>query len=226
MKRRVALLSVLATLAADRRDHHAGRRGPRRSPTGPKARLQMYTVLANQADAKAIKSGGYDIASVAHARAAGSGSKSWRTLPSRPRSRSSDGPPVAQRRRQDLCAARRRTEGGRLQGLAGLRRTPMASVSTCIDLEAANEDILDLEVRGMTYGTDPEGDGPNTPREIIALRLSAGDVEGPGDDGSSLRSCTPPRSTHVSGSPPRSTVGCSSGSSRAGARRSPTSSTS
>ena len=32
------------------------------------------------------------------------------------------------------------------------------------DLEAANEDILDLEVIGTTYGTDPEGDGPNTPR--------------------------------------------------------------
>ncbi len=52
------------------------------------------------------------------------------------------------------------------------------------DLEAANEDILDLEVIGHTYGTDPEGDGPDTPREIIALRLSANDVEGERDDGS------------------------------------------
>ena len=41
------------------------------------------------------------------------------------------------------------------------------------DLEATNEDILDLEVVGQTYGTDPQGDGPDIPRDIVALRLTA-----------------------------------------------------
>ena len=40
------------------------------------------------------------------------------------------------------------------------------------DLEAANEDLLDLEVTGMTHGTNPDG-GPDTPREILAMRLTA-----------------------------------------------------
>jgi hypothetical protein len=43
------------------------------------------------------------------------------------------------------------------------------------DLEAANEDILDLEVVGHTYGHD--ADGPVAPREIIALRLTADEEE-------------------------------------------------
>jgi Zinc carboxypeptidase len=48
------------------------------------------------------------------------------------------------------------------------------------DLAAANEDILDLHVVGQTWGTDPEGDDPDTPRDIVALRLTdeATDVEG------------------------------------------------
>ena len=50
------------------------------------------------------------------------------------------------------------------------------------DLEAANQDILDLEVVGQTWGTDPQGDGPDTPRDIVALRLTAN--EGASADGS------------------------------------------
>jgi Zinc carboxypeptidase len=46
------------------------------------------------------------------------------------------------------------------------------------DLEEANEDILDLEVVGHTYGND--ADGPVPPREIIALRLTANE-ESSGD---------------------------------------------
>jgi hypothetical protein len=38
-------------------------------------------------------------------------------------------------------------------------------------IEAANEDILDLEVIGQTYGND--ANGPVAPREILALRLTA-----------------------------------------------------
>jgi Zinc carboxypeptidase len=40
-------------------------------------------------------------------------------------------------------------------------------------IAAANPDLLKLEVIGQTYGTDPEGDGPDTPRDIVALKLTA-----------------------------------------------------
>lgn len=40
-------------------------------------------------------------------------------------------------------------------------------------LAAANPDLLELKVIGTTHGTDPEGDGPDTPREILAARLTA-----------------------------------------------------
>jgi len=41
------------------------------------------------------------------------------------------------------------------------------------EIAAANPDLLKLEVIGETHGTDPEGDGADTPREIVALRLTA-----------------------------------------------------
>ena len=71
MKRRVALLSILATLALIGATMVPAGAGPGRSPAGSKAGLQMYTVLADQAGAKAIKSGGYDIASVESTRSGG-----------------------------------------------------------------------------------------------------------------------------------------------------------
>jgi Zinc carboxypeptidase/Immune inhibitor A-like, MAM domain len=40
-------------------------------------------------------------------------------------------------------------------------------------IAAANPDLLKLEVIGQTHGTDPEGDGPDTPRDIVALKLTA-----------------------------------------------------
>ena len=40
-------------------------------------------------------------------------------------------------------------------------------------IAAANPGLVKLEVIGQTYGTDPEGDGPDTPRDIVALKLTA-----------------------------------------------------
>jgi hypothetical protein len=40
-------------------------------------------------------------------------------------------------------------------------------------IAAANPDLLKLEVIGQTHGTDPEGDGPDVPRDIVALKLTA-----------------------------------------------------
>ena len=67
MKRRVALLTVLATLALIGATNVPAGAGPGSSPAGTTARLQMYTVVADQTGAKAIKAGGYDIASVEQA---------------------------------------------------------------------------------------------------------------------------------------------------------------
>jgi hypothetical protein len=39
-------------------------------------------------------------------------------------------------------------------------------------IAANNPDLLKLRVIGHSYGTDPEGDGPDTPREIVALKLT------------------------------------------------------
>jgi hypothetical protein len=63
----VALLTVLATLALIGATNVPAGAGPGSSAAGTTARLQMYTVVADQAGAKAIKAGGYDIASVERA---------------------------------------------------------------------------------------------------------------------------------------------------------------
>ncbi len=61
MKRRVALLTVLATLALIGATNVSAGAGPGSSSAGTTARLQMYTVVADQAGAKAIKASGYDM---------------------------------------------------------------------------------------------------------------------------------------------------------------------
>jgi hypothetical protein len=184
VKRRVALLTVLATLALIGATNVPAGAGPGGSAAGTTARLQMYTVVADQAGAKAIKAGGYDIASVEQAPGGGVRLEIV-AYPSQLAALEKFG--TVQLWRNDVgltssqLAAQQASAGYKVwmdyDGPDGFRQY-------MYDLEAANEDILDLEVIGTTYGTDPEGDGPNTPREIIALRLSAGDVEGKGDDGS------------------------------------------
>ena len=59
-------------------------------------------------------------------------------------------------------------------------------------IAAANPDLLKLEVIGQTWGTDPEGDGPDTPREIVALKLTkdAGTVQTTRDQPCSIRRCS------------------------------------
>jgi len=179
----VALLTVLATLALIGATNVPAGAGPS-SPAAATAHLQMYTVVADQAGAKAIRSGGYDIASVEKASNGGVRLEIV-AYPSQRAALEKFGTVQLWRNDAGLTsmqlAAQQAATGYKVwrdyDGSDGLRQY-------MYDLEAANEDILDLEVIGTTYGTDPEGDGPNTPREIIALRLSAGDVEGSGDDGS------------------------------------------
>jgi hypothetical protein len=40
------------------------------------------------------------------------------------------------------------------------------------DIAQANPQLVKLKVIGRTYGTDPEGDGPDTPRDIVALKVT------------------------------------------------------
>ena len=83
-------------------------------------------------------------------------------------------------------------------------------------IAAANPDLLKLEVIGQTWGTDPEGDGPDTPRDIVALKLTK-DANTVADNSrpAVLYSST---STRASGSASRSTGGCCTTSSTAGGR--------
>jgi len=148
--------------------------GPGRTSPDAKARLQMYTVVADQAGAKAIKSGGYDIASVEQ-------TGSDRVLleivayPSDRAALEKFGSVRLWRNDAGLTS----TQLAEQQASAGFKvwidyDSPDGFRQYMDDLEAANEDILDLEVVGTTH----QG------RDIVALRLSANDVEGPTDDGS------------------------------------------
>jgi hypothetical protein len=173
VKRRVALLTVMATLALIGATNVPAGAGPSSSEAGTTAHLQMYTVVADQAGAKAIKSGGYDIASVERG-PGGSVRLEIVAYPSQLAALEKFGTVELWRNDAGLTstqlAVQQAAAGYKVwrdyDGSDGLRQY-------MYDLEAANEDILDLEVIGHTYGTDPEGDGPDTPREIIALRLTA-----------------------------------------------------
>ena len=162
MKRRVALLSILATLALIGATMVPAGAGPGRSPAGSKARLQMYTVLADQAGAKAIKAGGYDIASV---ESTGSG-RTRLEIVAYPSDRTALGKfgTVQLWRNADgltssQLAVQQAADGFKVwrdyDGDDGIEQY-------MIDLAAADPGILDLE----TIGTTVQG------RDILALRLT------------------------------------------------------
>ena len=162
MKRRVALLSILATLALIGATMVPAGAGPGRSPAGSKARLQMYTVLADQAGAKAIKAGGYDIASV---ESTGSGRTRLEIVayPSDRTALEKFGTVRLWRNADGLTssqlAVQQAANGFKVwrdyDGSDGLLRYMQ-------DLEAANPGILELK----TIGTTVQG------RDIVALRLT------------------------------------------------------
>src|SRR5262245_51491961 len=172
MNRRTVLLTIAAALILFGASIVPAGAGPNR-PTVTKQRLQMYVVVANQAGAEAIKQGGYDVASVERTKSGRARLEIVAYPSARPAPekygrvrvwRNDEGKTVSQ------LAAAQAASGFKVwrdyDGPDGLRQY-------MYDLEAANEDILDLEVIGHTYGTDPDGDDPDSPREIIALRLTA-----------------------------------------------------
>ena len=178
MKRRAALFSLLMSLVLI---------GALVGPTGAGAatrtpRLQMYEAVIDAATLERLTSEGYDVASIEEVRDGflvilvlypferrglekqGIDLTVWRN----------DAGLTAQR-----LAAKQASAGFKVwmdyDGPDGFRQY-------MDDLVAVNDDILDLEVVGTTYGTDKEGDDPDHPREIVALRLTAD--EGSSADGS------------------------------------------
>ncbi len=173
MRHRAALVSVLAALALIGAAIVPAGAGPTSPSAAKNPRLQMYTAVVDQATARIITST-YDVVSTERTRTGdvrltivaypfdmpgleklGGRVRIWRN---------DAGFTVHQ-----LAAQ---------QASAGFKvwmdyDSPDGFAQYMYDLEAANEDILDLEVIGMTLGTDPEGDGDDTPRELIALRLTA-----------------------------------------------------
>jgi hypothetical protein len=172
VKHRAALLSVITTLVLIGASMMPAGAGPTASPANTE-RLQMYITDVDPATASQIISGGFDVASFEQL---------------------SDGQvrliivayPFERRALEKLGAELRvwrNAEGKTAAQLASAQSTTGFKVWMDYDgpdgfqqymheLEAANEDILDLEVIGQSHGTDPEGDA-DSPREIIALRLTA-----------------------------------------------------
>jgi hypothetical protein len=168
------LLSVFASLVLMGITVVPADAGSGTKPSTANARLQMYTVVADQATARTIISGGYDVASVEQAR----DGRIRLELVLYPWERKAVEKLGARVQLWRNDAGKTATQLASEQAAAGYKvwmdyDGPDGFAQHMYDLEAANEDILDLEVIGTTYGTDPEGDGPDTPREIIALRLTA-----------------------------------------------------
>jgi len=169
VKHRVAVLSILATIALIGASMVPAGAGPGR--TSP-AKLQMYTVVTDQAGATAIKSGGYDIAAV-ESTSSGLVSLEIVAYPSDRGALEKFGSVQLWRNDAGLTStqlAQQQASAGfkvwmDYDGDDGFRRY-------MYDLEAANQDILDLEVVG-----------PQTHqgRDIIALRLTDENTDADGD---------------------------------------------
>ncbi|HET9249909.1 MAG TPA: M14 family metallopeptidase, partial [Actinomycetota bacterium] len=170
MKRRVALLTVLATVALLGATIVPAGAGGGRSPAGTKARLQMYTVVVDQAGAKAIKSGGYDIASVERTR----GGRLRLEIVAYPSDRAALEKFGSVRLwRND--AGKTSSQLAAEQAAGGFKvwrdyDGPDGFRAYMTQVAAANPDLVKLEVIGTTYGTNAEGG--DTPRDIVALKLT------------------------------------------------------
>ena len=180
MKHRSALFPALVSLAlVAALVAPAG--AARKNTTIGHQRLQMYEAVVDAATLESLTSGGYDVASI---EPVADGFRVTLVMyPFQARGLEKQGIDLSVWRNDagltaQRLAAKQENAGFKVwrdyDGPDGLRQYMS-------DLEAANEDILDLEVLGQTYGTDPEGDGPDHPRDLVALRLTADENES--DDG-------------------------------------------
>ena len=164
MRRRAALLSVIGTLALIGTTIVPADAGPGRSLSRTKARLHMYTAIADGSAARAIKDAGYDVASVERA----SAGRVRLEIVAYPWERAGLEKLGARVRLWRDGAGKSSSQLAAEQAAAGYKvwrdyDGPDGLAQYMHDLESANEDILDLAVLGNTY----QG------RDIIALRLTA-----------------------------------------------------
>jgi Zinc carboxypeptidase len=165
VRRRVALLTVMATLALIGATNVPAGAGPGDSTAGTTDRLQMYTVVADQAGAKAIKSGGYDIASVERG-PGGTVSLEIVAYPSQLAALEKFGTVELWRNEAGLTSTQLAVQ----QAATGFKvwmDNDHGFVPYVQDLESANGDILELVDIGDTH----QG------RDIFALRLTDEDGE-------------------------------------------------
>ena len=156
MKHRVAVLSIVATIALIGASMVPAGAGPG-GTSSANAQLQMYTVVTDQAGATAIKSAGYDIASV-ESTSGGLVSLEIVAYPSDRGALEKFGSVRLWRNDAGLTS----TQLAEQQASAGFKvwmdyDGPDGFAQYMDDLEAANEDILDLEIIGTHLRDGPRG---------------------------------------------------------------------
>ena len=161
MRRHVALLTAVAALMLLCASVVPAGAGPNRPTSATSKKLQMYVVVADQAGARAIKAGGYDVASVEKAH--GGVRLEIVAYPSDRAALEKFGQVRLWRNAEGLTSSQLAAQ----QAAGGFKvwrdyDGPDGLAQYMSDLADANSDILDLE----TIGTTVQG------RDILALRLT------------------------------------------------------
>lgn len=152
----------------------AGPSGAAGNSASANARLQMYEAVVDNATAQRLADDGYDVVS---SEAVQGGTRVVLVLYPWQRQ--------AIEKQGIELAVWTNTEGASATKLAAEQEAAGFKVWRDYDssngiraylsqIAAANPDLLKLQVIGQSWGTDPEGDGPDTPRDIVALKLTKG----------------------------------------------------
>ena len=146
---------------------------PRHGPLHPGRGLEMYEATVDAATANRLADEGYDVVSTEQVRG---GVRIVLVLyPTERKAIEKQGIDLTLWTNTEGVTA---TELARQQKDAGFKvfqdyDGPDGIRAYLDQIAAANPGLVKLEVIGQTYGTDPEGDGPDTPRDIVALKLTA-----------------------------------------------------
>ena len=165
----VALVAGLTAPAGAQRTGNATAAAP---TAASQARLQMYEAVVDGATAARLADDGYDVVSVDQVQG---GVRVVLVLyPWQRKALEKQGIDLTLWTNTEGVTA---TELAKQQKEAGFKvfrpyDGPDGIRAYLSEIAAANPDLLKLEVLGQTWGTDPEGDGPDTPRDIVALKLT------------------------------------------------------
>jgi hypothetical protein len=167
----VAAISLLAGLNGPVGAQERGK-GPSSSAQAANARLQMYEATVDAATANRLAGEGYEIVSTEQVQ---DGVRVVLVLyPWERKAIEKQGIDLALWTNTEGVTA---TELAAQQEDAGFKvfqdyDGPDGIQAYLEEMAAANPDLLKLVEIGQTWGTDPEGDGPDTPRKIYALKLT------------------------------------------------------